>query len=103
LKEALTTTSVLSLPNFNKQFCIECDAFGKGIRAILSQEKKPIAFFSKALADMSLAKSIYEKEFMALILAIQHWRPYLIGRRFTVCIDQKSLKYLLEQRITTQN
>jgi len=40
---------------------------------------------------------------MALVLAIQHWRPYLIGRRFTVCIYQKSLEYLLEQRITTQS
>jgi len=58
LKEALTTTLILSLPNFSKQFCIECDAYGKGIGAVLSQDKKPITFFSKALANTSLAKSI---------------------------------------------
>jgi len=39
---------------------------------VLSQDKKPIAFFSKALAETSLSKSIYEKELMALMLAIQH-------------------------------
>jgi hypothetical protein len=38
---------------------------------------------------------------MVVVLAIQHWRPYLLGRRFTVSTDQKSLKQLLQQRIVT--
>ncbi|KAD3068155.1 hypothetical protein E3N88_36035 [Mikania micrantha] len=38
---------------------------------------------------------------MALVLAVQHWRPYLLGTRFIVYTDQKSLKYLLQQRITS--
>ncbi|MCH85656.1 hypothetical protein A2U01_0006505, partial [Trifolium medium] len=43
----------------------------------------------------------YEKELMAVVLSIQHWRPYLIGRKFTVSTDQKSLKQLLQQRMVT--
>ena len=65
------------------------------------QDKRPIAYFSKALGVRNLSKSAYEKELMALGLAIQHWRPYLIGRKFIVSIDQKSLKQLLQQRIST--
>jgi hypothetical protein len=65
------------------------------------QEKKPIAYFSKVLGTKNLSKSAYEKELMALGLAIQHWRPYLLGRKFVVSTDQKSLKQLLQQRITT--
>ncbi|KAI5418581.1 hypothetical protein KIW84_042997 [Lathyrus oleraceus] len=38
---------------------------------------------------------------MALVLAVQHWRPYLLGRKFVVYSDQKSLRHLLQQRITT--
>lgn len=63
------------MPDFTKTFSIECDSSRKGIGAVLAQEKKPIAYFSKALEDSSLTKSVYEKELMALVLAIQHWRP----------------------------
>ncbi|KAD6453740.1 hypothetical protein E3N88_08446 [Mikania micrantha] len=55
----------------------------------------------KGLSDKNLAKSAYEREMMALVLAVQHWRPYLLGTRFIVCTDQKSLKFLLQQRVTT--
>lgn len=70
---------------------------------MLTQDGRPIAFYSKALSEGSLNKSIYEKELMALAMAIQHWRPYLVGRRFIVHTNQQSLKYFLEQRIVTQN
>lgn len=53
LQTAITTAHVLMMPNFSQPFCIECDASGTGLGAVLSQ--KPIAFFSKALAKTSLA------------------------------------------------
>ncbi|MCI27282.1 RNA-directed DNA polymerase (Reverse transcriptase), partial [Trifolium medium] len=73
----------------------------EGIGAILMQEKRPIAYYSKAFGMRNLTKSAYEKELMDVVLVIQHWHPYLLGRRFTVSTDQKSLKRLLQQRIVT--
>jgi hypothetical protein len=101
LKQKLTSTPVLSLPDFSKPFVIECDASGVGLGAILMQDKRPIAYYSKALGTKNLTKSAYEKELMAVVLAIQHWRPYLLGRKFIVSTDQKSLKELMQQKIVT--
>jgi hypothetical protein len=101
LKLIMTTPPVLMLPNFSLPFEIECDAAGRGIGAVLMQKKQPIAYFSKALSDGNLAKSVYEKELMALVLCIQHWRHYLLGKPFIVHTDHKSLKHLLQQRINS--
>ena len=38
---------------------------------------------------------------MALVLAVQHWRHYLMGKPFKVYTDHKSLKHLLHQRLIT--
>lgn len=101
LKEALTSPPTLCLPDFSQPFVIECDASGLGIGAILTQQNQPVAYFSEALKGSTLALSTYEKEMLAIVKAIKKWRPYLLGKSFTVRTDQKSLKYLLEQRITT--
>jgi len=62
LKTTVTTALVLMMSNFSQPICIECNASGTGIGAVLSQKKQPIVFFSKALAETSLTKSIYEKK-----------------------------------------
>lgn len=89
------------MPDFAKPFTIECDASGVGLGAVLMQQGQPVAYFSKALSEQTLAKSTYEKESMALVLSIQHWLPYLVGRRFVVRTDQRSLRHLLQQPLTT--
>lgn len=96
LKQIMTTAPVLVLPDFSIPFEVECDAAGRGIGAVLMQQRQPIAFFSKALSEGNLTKSVYEKELMALVLAIQHWRHYLLGRPFVVYTDHKSLKHFLQ-------
>lgn len=98
LKEALTSPPVLATPNFAKEFVLETDASGTGIGAVLLQDSRPLAYFSKLLGVRARQKSIYEKELMAICLAIQKWRYYLLGRHFVVRTDQQSLRFLMQQR-----
>ena len=93
LKTTMTTIPILALPNFSKPFIVENDAFGYGLRVVLMQEHRPIAFFSQMLSPQARYKSIYEKELMAIVLATQKWRHYLLGNKFIVRTDQRNLKY----------
>ena len=99
LKQALTTTPVLTLPNFQEIFEVEIDASDVGISAVLMQKGQPIAFLSKALGAAHKHMSIYEKEFLALIMAVERWRQYLQRNEFVIRTDHKSLAYLTEQNL----
>ena len=101
LKEELTNPPTLRLPNFTQRFVIECDASGTRIRAVLTQYNHPVAYFSETLKGSTLTLSTYEKEMMAIVKAIKKWHSYLLGKPFTIRTDHQSLKYLLEQRITS--
>ncbi|KAJ3698219.1 hypothetical protein LUZ61_001924 [Rhynchospora tenuis] len=99
LKESLVTAPVLAMPDFNQPFVLETDACDTGVGAVLMQNKRPITYFSKSLGVKNQGVSTYEKEFLALLTAVQKWRHYLMSRPFVIRTDQISLKYLLEQRV----
>ena len=73
----MTSTPVLALPDFSQPLTVEIDASATGIGAILLQNNHPIAYLSRALGMANQKLSVYEKEFLVFIMAIDNWRPYL--------------------------
>ena len=100
LKKAMTSTPMLVIPNFREPFVLETDASGSGIGALLSQSQHPIAYFFKKLSPRMQKQSTYTREFYA-ITAMAKFRHYLLGHKFIIRTDQKSLKELLEQTLQT--
>lgn len=92
---------MLAIPDFSKVFVIETDASRLGIGAVLHQEGHPIAYISKALGPKNLGLSTYEKECLAILFAVEQWRPYLQHAEFVIKTDQQSLTHLDDQRVTT--
>jgi hypothetical protein len=101
LKNAVTSAPVLQLPDFDKPFIIDCNASDSGFGAVLHQGAGPLAFFSRAIAPHHAKLAVYERELIGLVKAVRHWWPYLWTRPFVMRTDHFSLKYLLDQRLST--
>lgn len=101
LKQALIKTPVLQLPDFNAPFVVQTDASGTGVGAILMQKGHPLAYFSRQLSPRLKAASTYAREMFAITEAVKKWRQYLLGQRFTIQTDHKSLRSLIHQTIQT--
>ena len=80
LKKKITKKPVLVLPDFNKTFQVKCDASAEAIGGVLSQEDRPIAYFSEKLNDARRKYSSYDKEFYAVVQALKKWRHYLMSK-----------------------
>lgn len=85
---------MLSLPNFDKVFRVECDASGVKIGAMLSQEDRPVTFFSEKLNEARQKYSVYDKKFYVLVQALKCWRHYLLPKEFVVFTDHQALKFI---------
>jgi transposase InsO family protein len=100
LKTKLTEAPVLAYPSVNGEIEITCDASGFGIGAICTTSEngeppRPIAFASRTLSPAEKKYSTTERECLAVVFAVEKFRPYVYGKRFKVRTDHNSLQYLL--------
>ena len=99
LKKQLCSDPVLKSPDFDRAFILQTDASNRGVGAVLSQiddngEEHPVAYFSRKLLEREEKYSTIEKECLAIKLAIQAFRVYLLGKPFTIQTDHRSLEWL---------
>ena len=89
--------SVVSAIDESLPFELETDASDLAIAAVLNQNGRPVAFFSRTLQDAERRHSPVEKEATAIIESVRHWRHYL-SRHFKLITDQQGLSFVFNKR-----
>lgn len=98
LKRLLTSEPILKFPDFEQPFLLATDASDFAIGSVLSQgeigKDHPIAYASRSLNKAESNYSVIERELLAIVWSVKHFRPYLFGRKFKVLSDHRPLKWL---------
>lgn len=100
LKSRLVQAPVLACPNFSHPFEVHTDASSFGVGAMLAQTingvEHPIAYMSRSLSKPEQNYSTTEREALAVLTALEHWRCYLeSGNTFKVFTDHSALKWFM--------
>ena len=102
LKRSLVEAPILQSPNSDLPFEIMCDALDFTVGAVLGQKidnkLTAICYASKTLTDAQLNYTTTDKEFLAVVFALEKFRPYILGSKIIVYTDHATLKYLLSKK-----
>lgn len=98
----LSNPPILIFPDFSQPFILQTDCSSLAASGILSQGEipndKPIHYFSKVLNHAQIRYSTIEKELLAIILSVEYFHYYLVGREFLIMTDHRPLTYLFENK-----
>lgn len=102
LKTLLTNAPILSQPRLELPFILDTDASHHAMGAVLSQridgEERVIEYYSKTFNRTELNYCVTRKELLAVVRAVKHFQPYLLGRHFVLRTDHASLRWLMNFR-----
>ena len=91
IKATIARDVVLAYPDFSKPFEIYTDASTRQLGAVIVQNNRPIAFFSRKLTDVQQRYSVTDIELLAIIETLEEFRGMLLGREITIYTDHKNL------------
>ena len=93
MKKIVAKEVILSYPDFNKEFEIHTDASATQLGAVISQDGKPIAFYSRKLNPAQTRYTTTERELLSIVETLKEFRNILLGQQLIVHTDHENLTY----------
>ena len=84
---------LLSYPNFREKFIKHTDASNTQLGGVISQNGKPIAFYSRKLTPAKINYTTTEKELLSIVETLKQFRTILLGHRIAVFTDHKNITF----------
>ncbi|XP_055891822.1 uncharacterized protein LOC129927331 [Biomphalaria glabrata] len=97
LKQELEKAAIFTI-DYTRPLTVETDASDVAIAATLNQDGRPVAFFSRTLSKSERRHSAIEKEAYAIVESLRKWHHYLVGNRFTLVTDQRSVAFMYDKQ-----
>ena len=92
LKRELTDMdNILSLPNFDLNFILETDAIGAALMQKIDGKECPIALYSRAMTVAEKNYDTSQKELLAIVKSVEHFKQFLYGKVFILKTDHQPL------------
>ena len=91
IKKVMAKETILTYPNFNEVFEIHTDASDRQLGAVISQNWKPLAFYSRKLSGAQRNYTTTEQELLSIVETLKEFRNILLGQRIKVFTDHKNL------------
>ena len=93
MKKIISRDTVLAFTDFNQPFHIYTDASDYQMGAIIVQNNKPIAFYSKKLTPAQTRYTTTEKELLSIVAVCKEFRNILLGQELVIFTDHENLTY----------
>jgi len=93
IKKLIAKETLLTYPNFNKMFEIHTDASKVQLGACISQEGRPVAFYSRKLNPAQTRYTTTERELLSIVETLKEFRNILLGQQIIVHTDHANLTY----------
>ena len=93
IKSIVSKDILLSYPDFNKPFDIHTDASKFQLGAVISQNQKPIAFYSRKLNHAQTRYTMTERELLSIVETLKEFQNILLGQQIRIFTDHQNLTY----------
>jgi hypothetical protein len=93
IKEVISQETLLMFPQFDKPFHVYTDASNYQLGAVIMQEDKPLAFYSRKLTDTQKRYTTGEQELLSIVETLKEFKNILLGQKVIVHTDHKNIIY----------